>query len=206
MICATNLLEQQLQTKGFKRIIGIDEVGYGAIAGPVVVCSVILKQTFPRSFMLCDSKILSKVKREIIYTQIQEFLEVFSIGQSTASEINRYGIREATNQAIVRSIQQLPIQADYALIDGTQAPKLDLPFEMIIRGDQSVRSIAAASILAKVTRDRWMEKMSNQFPLYGFATHKGYGTKKHLEMVRIHGVCKHHRIHWKCFDPNVLSC
>jgi ribonuclease HII len=206
MISPTVLFEKQLKKQGHKIIIGIDEVGYGAIAGPVLACAVILKEQHPSPFFILDSKQLSEQKREKLFEKLKkEFCFMFAIGQASVLEIHMKGIREATNLALVRAIDQLGIQEDgYILLDGVVRPNFSLPCQTIIRGDQSILSIATASIIAKVTRDRLMRDLDTLFPCYGFSQHKGYGTLKHLQAILENGSCKFHRTDWKCFDERQI--
>ncbi|MDH5161173.1 ribonuclease HII [Heyndrickxia oleronia] len=188
--------ENELARQGFEYIVGIDEVGRGPLAGPVVAAAVIL----PKGFKLLginDSKQLSEKKREEYYHYIVENAISVGIGLITAEEIDQLNIYEATKKAMLEAITNLSIRPDYCLID---AMKLNIPYPQhsIIKGDALSVSIAAASIVAKVTRDNLMKKYSTTYPEYKFERHMGYGTKEHLIAIKKYGPCPIHR---KTFAP-----
>src|SRR3989339_529372 len=169
--------EQELYKKGYQFVIGIDEVGCGALAGAVYAGAVI----FPKTFSLKginESKALSSIKREEWVPIIKEQAIAWSIGIASVEEIAQMNIRQATFLAMRRAIEQIP-QGDHLLVDAWTIPHVSLPQKSVIKGDQNIISIAAASILAKVTRDHYMVELHEIYPEYGFADHKGYGTKKH---------------------------
>jgi len=193
--------ESRLHGQGFFRIAGVDEAGRGPLAGPVVAAAVILPVLqLPWFVELNDSKQLNETARENLFEQIITHCET-GIGIIDHTTIDRINIRQATWQAMQTAVQDLcanHAEIHYVLIDGLPYGTAAWPYEAIVKGDAKVRSIAAASIVAKVTRDRLMCEWDKQFPQYGFAKHKGYGTKKHLEALRNNGPCEIHR---KSFAP-----
>ena len=194
--------ELEAKNKGFNLICGVDEAGRGPLAGPVCAAAVIL----PDDCIIegiNDSKKISEKKREMLYDVIVEKALAFSVAYGTLEEIEKYNILEATYIAMNRAIEGLKIKAEFALIDGNRVPKgITIPCETVVKGDSKSYSIAAASILAKVTRDRLMMEYDKKYPEYLFATHKGYGTKAHYEAIKQHGVCEIHRL---SFLKNVLG-
>lgn len=194
--------ERALLEAGFTAIVGIDEAGCGALAGPVVAAAVI----FPLNSRLSrvkDSKLLSSKVREELFPEILSKAVSAGIAKATAEEIGRFGIRQATFMAMRRAVAQIN-EVDYILVDGYLIPGITLPQKRIIKGDRTVKSIAAASIVAKVTRDRIMIEASETYPEYGFETHKGYGTKAHEEAIKVHGACPIHRTTFKPFHPTLF--
>lgn len=193
---ALTAYEQDLRHGGYQYIAGIDEVGRGPLAGPVVTAAVIL----PADFYLPgidDSKKLSEQKREEYFAVIQKEAVAIGIGMMEAKEIDRINIYEATKQAMLMSILELAITPDYLLIDAMKLAT-PIPSTSIIKGDSKSVSIAAASIIAKVTRDRLMKELDQEFPAYGFGKNMGYGTKEHIAALEKEGITKHHR---KSFSP-----
>jgi ribonuclease HII len=183
-------------TSGHSLICGVDEAGRGPWAGPVVAAAVILDQSnFPQG--LNDSKKLTPEKREALFAPILQCSEV-GIGIVSAAEIDAINILQATYLAMQRALKNLTSRPTLALVDGNRAPELPCNVQTIIKGDAKSLSIAAASIIAKVTRDRMMIAMESQFPGYGFAVHKGYGTAKHAAALEQLGPCFEHR---KSFKP-----
>jgi len=187
---------------GFARICGVDEVGRGPLAGPVTAAAVVLD---PRNIPdgLNDSKQLTAKKRDALYDLLLEQADV-SIADATVEEIEQHNILQASHIAMRRAISGLKSPADYALIDGNQVPKgLNIPSGTLVKGDTRSLSIAAASIVAKVWRDRLMVTLSQQYPHYGWATNAGYPTKEHKAGLKSHGVTPHHR---RTFAPvhNIL--
>ena len=173
-------------------LCGVDEAGRGPLAGPVCAAAVILpKETVIEG--LNDSKKLSEKKREQLYDVICETAVSYAISFATVAEIEELNILHATQLAMIRAINELDPVPDLALIDGNQAGDIKYPHETVIKGDASCVSIAAASILAKVTRDRFMVEMAEQYPNYHFEKHKGYGTKDHYNALREFGPCPIHR-------------
>jgi ribonuclease HII len=173
-------------------IAGVDEAGRGPLAGPVVAAAVILNPAKPIAG-LADSKQLTEKQREALFVLIQENALAYGVGRAEVEEIDRINILQATLLAMQRAIAALSHLPHLVLIDGNRAPKLICETKTIIAGDQTEPAISAASILAKVTRDREMIILDQQFPLYGFAKHKGYGTKDHLAALKQHGPCLIHR-------------
>ncbi len=184
--------EKRAGERGFSAVCGIDEAGRGPLAGPVCAAAVILPPDCDIPG-LNDSKKLSEKKREALFPVIQEKALAFGIGWATAEEIDRVNILQATFLAMARAVEALPAPADYALVDGNRMPPLPIPGETIVKGDATSASIAAASILAKVSRDRLLRQLDEEHPEYGFAKHKGYGTKAHYEAIRKYGLLPEHR-------------
>ncbi len=173
---------------------GIDEAGRGPWAGPVVAAAVIFKKDIPSDIQ--DSKQLSESKRELLFDIIMENAYV-GIGLQTAEEIDTYGIKKSTNTAMQQALQQLEVTPALLAVDGRDKFTFPHEFFSIIKGDDLLPHISAASIIAKVTRDRLMYKYHEQFPDYGFDKHKGYGTKQHQEALHKHGVCSLHRASYR---------
>lgn len=190
-----NWLEYEKKTinKGFKFVCGVDEAGRGPLAGPVCAAAVIL----PEGHIIegvNDSKKLSEKKREALFDVIKSEALAYSIAFATVEEIESMNILNATMLAMKRAVDGLSVKADYALIDGNRLPPLDIPCEYVIKGDAKSMSIAAASILAKVSRDRLCYEYAEKYPEYGFDKHKGYGTKLHTEKIKEYGPCEIHRL------------
>jgi ribonuclease HII len=191
----TNLKEHenQLREKGFKYICGIDEAGRGPLAGPVVIASVIM----PEDSMLegvNDSKKVSEKKRELLYEQILEEAVSYGVAIIGQDEIDDINILNATKKGLTMSLKELTVKPDLILVDALEhIDTLGIPYESIIKGDAKAYSIAAASIIAKVTRDRIMREWGNIYPQYGFEVHKGYGTAKHISAIKEFGLCPIHR-------------
>lgn len=178
---------------GFKNICGIDEAGRGPLAGPVYAAAVILPLGL-EIYGLNDSKKLSEKKREQLFPVICEKALAYSVGFATEQEIDEINILNATFLAMKRAVEGLKIKPDYALVDGNRYPKIGgVTEEIVIKGDAKSMSIAAASILAKVSRDRFMLKLHEQYPEYQFDKHKGYGTKAHYEALKKYGISPVHR-------------
>jgi ribonuclease HII len=186
-----------INKQGSILIAGVDEAGRGPLAGPVYAAAVILNPDLPIEG-LTDSKKLTEKQRESLFDIIQARALAFGIAFASVEEIEKINILQATFLAMRRAVEMLKISPELVLVDGNQSPKLTYPTQMIIKGDESEPAISAASILAKVSRDREMLKWHEQFPVYGFAQHKGYATAKHLSAVREHGPCFIHR---KTFAP-----
>ena len=174
---------------------GVDEVGRGPLAGPVVAAAVILDERRPIRG-LNDSKLLTAPTRERLSIEIRRKALCFSIGEATVDEIDSINILQAALLAMRRAVDGLRLKPVKVLVDGNRLPKLDILSEAIVDGDAKIKSISAASILAKVTRDRMLVELHEQVPQYGFAAHKGYSTPEHLEALRTHGPCVHHRRHF----------
>jgi len=192
--------EKALKLQGYQFIAGVDEVGRGALMGPVLAAAVIL----PDSFRACwknrvrDSKQLSPEEREYLFDFIKEVAISFGIGESSNEVIDSIGIARATKLAMMSAIQQLNPSPQYLLIDYVHLEEIPLPQKGITHGDSLCFSIACASIIAKVTRDRLVTEMDKDYPGYGFAGHKGYGTEEHLKCLREKGPC---RLHRRSFSP-----
>ena len=185
--------ENELRKKGFKYICGIDEAGRGPLAGPVVVASVIM----PEDSMIegvNDSKKISEKKREQIYDQILEEAISYGVAIIGQDEIDEINILNATKNGLTKSLQELTQKPDLILVDALNGINtMGIPYDSIIKGDAKCYSIAAASIIAKVTRDRIMREWDSVYPEYGFEKHKGYGTSAHIAAIREHGLCPIHR-------------
>lgn len=184
--------EKEALAKGYKSVCGVDEAGRGPLAGPVCAAAVIL----PEGVIIDgvnDSKKLSEKKRESLFDVIREQALSYSIAYATVDEIEEINILNATMLTMRRAIDGLEIKADYAMIDGNKIPPIDIDAECIVKGDAKSMSIACASILAKVSRDRLLYKYAEEYPMYGFDKHKGYGTKVHREAILKYGPCPYHR-------------
>jgi ribonuclease HII len=187
-------IENIARKKGFKLICGVDEAGRGPLAGPVCAAAVILPENTDIEG-LNDSKKLSEKKREALYDVICEKALSYAVCYGTLEEIEQFNILEATFLAMNRAIENLDTKPDYALIDGNQIPKgIKIPCETVVKGDAKSSSIAAASILAKVTRDRLLLEYDKQYPEYNFKKHKGYGTKEHTDLILKYGPSPIHRM------------
>ncbi len=178
--------------KGYKVVCGIDEAGRGPLAGPVFAAAVILPENYSHP-VLNDSKKLSEKKRDAVYEDIIKDAVCYSVGIATEEEIDEINILNATFLAMKRAVEGLSVKPDFAYIDGNQYPKTGVKEETIVKGDGKCISVAAASIIAKVSRDRFMLEIDKQYPEYQFSKHKGYGTKLHYEMIEKYGVSKVHR-------------
>lgn len=185
-------LEGELRSQGFSAIAGCDEVGRGCLAGPVVAAACILK---PNTHLpdLADSKQLSPQQRERLFGLIQGEAIAWAIGSIAADTIDQINILQASLRAMEQAVSRLHVPPDILLIDGRFPTALAMPQQTLIRGDERIASIAAASILAKVTRDRWMQDFEKKHPEFSFSSHKGYGTPKHLEELRCFGPTPIHR-------------
>lgn len=185
-------LENALRAEGFRMICGVDEAGRGPLCGPVMAAACILPEgVVPEG--LNDSKKLTPKKREALFEEIQRVALAYCIAQASVEEIDELNILEADLLAMRRAIDGLQIRADYALIDGNIARDFQIPAKAVVHGDALSPSIAAASILAKVARDRACIELDRQYPQYGIAKHKGYGTKAHMEALRQYGPAPIHR-------------
>ena len=193
--------EKAAAERGFHYVCGVDEAGRGPLAGPVCAAAVILE---PDTAIdgLDDSKKISEKKRELLYPVICEKALAYSVAFASVEEIESVNILEATFLAMNRAIEGLGMHADFALIDGNRAPRgITVPCATVIKGDSLCMSIAAASVLAKVTRDRLMLEYDKEYPQYLFAKHKGYGTKEHTQAIKTHGPSPIHRL---SFLKNIL--
>ena len=196
-----HFFEDAARSCGYQRIAGLDEAGRGPLAGPVVASAVIL----PRRFQLNglnDSKVLVESQRELLYNELTQRAVAWTIGLATEQEIDDLNILQATRLAFLRAVTALSLTPDYLLIDAVQLPDIPIPQRAIVKGDSLSLSIAAASIIAKVTRDRLMNKYHDRFPQYQFHIHKGYPTPQHLRLLAQYGPCEGHR---QSFRP-VQAC
>ena len=177
-------------------VAGVDEAGRGPLAGPVVAAAVILDQRQPIKG-LADSKKLTALRREKLFDEIRAKALCCSIAQASVEEIDRLNILQATLLAMRRAVEGLRLKPNKVLVDGNRLPDIGLPAQAIAGGDALVPAISAASILAKVHRDRWCLELDQLYPQYGFAKHKGYGTAAHLAALQAHGPCAEHRISFR---------
>lgn len=191
--------EKELWNKNIEFIGGVDEVGRGPLVGPVVTACVVLPKDF-RLEGLTDSKKLTEKKREMFYDYIINNCIAYGIGECSSEEIDKYNILEATKIAMKKAIDKVKkqINLEYVLIDGNMKFDLDIPYLSIVKGDSKSISIAAASVVAKVTRDRMLIELDKKYPMYGFKDHKGYPTKKHIEAIYKYGLIDGYR---KTFKP-----
>lgn len=185
--------EQNAELKGYKAICGVDEAGRGPLAGPVCAAAVILP---PDTVIdgVNDSKKLSEKKREALFDVIKETAVSYCVAYASVEEIESINILNATMLAMKRAVEGLDVKADYVMIDGNKMPPLDIDGETIIKGDAKSMSIACASILAKVSRDRILYEYAMEYPQYQFDKHKGYGTAVHREAILKYGPCPYHRM------------
>lgn len=184
--------QKRAEAQGFQAVCGIDEAGRGPLAGPVCAAAVILPAGCEIAG-LNDSKKLSEARREALFDMITAKAIAYGIGWADEREIDERNILQATFSAMRRAVEALNLPADYALVDGNRMPLLDIPGETVVKGDGKCACIAAASILAKVSRDRLLRQWDEQYPEYGFSKHKGYGTKAHYEAIKKYGVLPVHR-------------
>ena len=186
-------LERELIECGSSPVAGVDEAGRGPLAGPVVAAAVILPCGYSQDF-LDDSKKVSSKRRDVLYEELTRDSQVYwGVAFAEVSEIDELNILRATHTAMERAALALPVRPVFCLIDGLDVPGFPLAAKGVVRGDGISLSIAAASIIAKVTRDRRMQELAEEFPVYGFAKHKGYGTQAHMEALREYGPCREHR-------------
>lgn len=185
-------IENALYAQGIEFIAGIDEAGRGPLAGPVCAAAVIL----PKDAVIegiNDSKKLSEKKREMLFDVITEIAVAYSVQYADAGIIDDINIKNATHFAMGNAVKALQVTPDFLIIDGSDRVPYPIPYEYIIKGDAKSQTIAAASILAKVSRDRLMKELDKQYPQYNFAKHKGYGTQEHMQAIRTYGTCEIHR-------------
>jgi len=192
--------EKELWDHGYEFVCGIDEAGRGALAGPLVAGAVILKPGTKKLFD--DSKVLSRKKREELFDIIKHQSICWSTGICSTEEINNHGIQSATYLGYKRAIDVLQKRPSFLIIDHYRMPAVDIPQSSITKGDSICQSIAAASIVAKVTRDRIMDELDKRFPIYGLSSHAGYGTKYHLDIISKKGISSVHRL---CFTSKPKS-
>jgi ribonuclease HII len=200
-VIPSTVFEDEARRSGADRIAGIDEAGRGPLAGPVVAAAVILRE---RSDLpgLRDSKMLTKARREDLFYRIQEQALAIGLGFASAQAIDKINILQATRLAMARAVQQIHPIPDYLLVDGPIKLDLPVPQRAIVQGDRLSVSVAAAAIIAKVSRDRIMLDLHRRFPQYGFDRHQGYPTKAHREALLRYGPCPEHRL---CFRGVVLE-
>ncbi len=184
--------EIEAHDKGYSIVCGVDEAGRGPLAGPVFAAAVILPENYSHE-ILNDSKKLSEKKRDLVFDDVIRDAVAYSVGIATEKEIDEINILKATFLAMKRAVDGLTIKPDLAYIDGNQYPKTGVKEVTIVKGDSKCMSVAAASIIAKVSRDRYMLKVAEEYPEYEFTKHKGYGTKLHYEMIEKYGVSPVHR-------------
>ena len=184
--------EKALYAKGYEYICGIDEAGRGPLCGPVVAAAVILKKA-DKIEGVNDSKKLSQKKREALYEIIKQRAISYSVGIVDEKTIDEINILEATRLAMKKAVEGLNVKPDYALVDAEKKVPIDILYTPIIKGDALSESIAAASIIAKVTRDRMVMELDKKYPEYNFAKNKGYGTKEHTDAIKKYGLCDAHR-------------
>ena len=191
--------EKELYSEGINFIGGVDEVGRGPLVGNVVTCCCVLPKDFELDG-LTDSKKLTEKKREEYYKYIIDNCICYAIGRCTPEEIDKYNILEATKIAMKRAIDEVKkkINLEYVLIDGNMKFDLDIPYKSIVKGDSKSISISAASVIAKVTRDHEMYELDKKYPQYGYKSHKGYPTKKHIEAIKEYGLIDGYR---KSYGP-----
>lgn len=186
-------IEESLYSDGLNVICGVDEAGRGPLAGPVYAAAVILPPNLEIPG-LTDSKKLSDKKRRELFPVIQEQAVAYGIGSASEQEIDEINILQATFLAMRRALAQLTVMPDLVLIDGNRETDFGLPVKTVVKGDSLSANIAAASVLAKVSRDDWMLEMAKQYPQFGFEIHKGYPTRAHYDALRAHGPCPIHRM------------
>lgn len=192
MAC-TLAFESEAWQAGHLLVAGVDEAGRGPLAGPVTTAAVVLPRDFTHP-ILTDSKKLTPKRREAIYEELMERSDIeWASDRAEAEEIDRINILKATHTSMARAVAKLAEPPDMVLIDGLSVPDFPFPQKAIVKGDSLSLSIAAASVIAKVQRDRWMIEMAEKYPQYGFERHMGYPTKAHLESLRAHGPCPIHR-------------
>jgi len=194
--------ERAAQAQGFARVAGVDEAGRGPLAGPVVAAAVVLAEPVTG---INDSKQLTWGQREAFFEALTRGAHHIGVAVVPAAAIDQFGIQHANYQAMAQAIAQLSPPPSYLLIDGFRVPGLAIPQERIVKGDSRSQSIAAASIVAKVTRDRLMLEYDAAYPAYGFAAHKGYGTRAHLDAIAENGPCPIHRMTFAPLSQNAKT-
>ena len=184
--------ERRLWGEGYARPAGVDEVGRGAWAGPVVAAAVILPAS-PRVKGVADSKVVTPAARERLFDEITQIAVAWAVGVVASTRVDEINVLRATYEAMEKAVAGLEPAPDFVLVDGRDVPRFPLPYQAVLDGDALVYSIAAASIVAKVWRDRIMVEMHEEWPAYGWARNKGYGTKEHQAALKEHGACPQHR-------------
>ncbi|MBT5874218.1 MAG: ribonuclease HII [Candidatus Latescibacteria bacterium] len=198
-------LEQSLWGKGVSRVAGIDEAGRGALAGPVVAAAVILPESNLLIRGLNDSKKLSPAERDRLFAVVSSAASAVGVGKASAEDIDRYNIRQANLKAMRAAVDALAREPEHLLIDGIDRISWNGPQDAVVKGDSKSLSVAAASIVAKVTRDRIMIAYDATYPEYGFVRHKGYGTPEHVEAIRLHGRCPLHRVSFRLKNEPAIT-
>lgn len=188
------MIEEELRSSGIRRIAGVDEAGRGACAGPLVVAAVILRDEMATELSgVADSKTLTERERESLFSSILEFAEAYTLITIPPEEIDELGLHKCNIEGMRRAVNGLKVKPEYVLTDGYEIPGIPIPNLAIWKGDQVALSISAASIIAKVHRDRIMSELEIEYPGYGLARHKGYVTKAHSQALAVHGVSAIHR-------------
>lgn len=187
-----NTAEISKRSKSIRYVAGVDEVGIGPLAGPVLACAVILDPAQPIEG-LADSKSISEKRRQALAEEIQQRALSVSIGRASVEEIDQLNVLQASHLAMRRALAGLSLEPDHVLVDGNKVPEMDYSAEAIVQGDKTVDSISAASIVAKVTRDEELVALAQDYPGYGFESHKGYPTAQHRRALRTMGPCPAHR-------------
>lgn len=186
-------LEKSLRAEGARYIAGVDEVGRGPLAGPVVVCAIVMPGERRAIRGVTDSKALTRAERERLASRIREEATAVALAAASVAEIARHNVYQATARAMARALARLPVRPDHVLVDGKPIRTLAVPHRAIVGGDASCYSIGCASIVAKVVRDRLMARLSRRHPAYGWEANAGYGTPQHLQGLREAGLTPHHR-------------
>jgi ribonuclease HII len=198
MMTPTTVLEEELSSLGYRTVVGLDEVGRGAWAGPVVAGAAILASEQPLPALLRDSKLLSPAQRHLVTNELRQTLRAWAVGEASVYEIGQIGIAAATFLAMQRAIFGLSLEPDFFIMDGFDHPNIPAHQQRsVIKGDAKIASIAAASVMAKVHRDALMEDLDKPYAEYGFAKHKGYGTAAHQKAIILHGLTPEHRAGFK---------
>jgi ribonuclease HII len=193
VIMASMEYENKYYNEGYNVIVGMDEAGRGPLAGPLVIACVILEKGYENE-LINDSKKLSEKKRELLYEEIQKVATYIGVKVIDEATIDKLNIYAATKKGMEDLIREIPFKVDVVLVDAMKIELKDMIVNPLIHGDALSTSIAAASIIAKVTRDRMMYEIDKEFPMYDFKSNKGYGTKKHMEAIDTYGICKYHRL------------
>jgi len=200
----TYSLERCLRQKGYQWVGGLDEVGRGPLAGPVVAACVVLQENCDYSIFV-DSKIIKAEKRSSLYNELQKNGAQIGVGIVSEVDIDRLNILQASLQAMKKAVLAMPLQPDFLLVDGNQPIPMTIPQQTLVKGESKSASIAAASIVAKVVRDELMEKYHLQYPEYNFQQNRGYPTLEHRQAIKTHGPCAIHRQSFKCVKEFIIK-